>query len=82
MELARKKDEELKKLRADLLSAEKRVADEADAKLREKAQTQQRDHKIKIIEERLKQLIYENEMLSKKASGEMGPDKLAVRMPM
>ena len=39
MELARKKDEELKKLRADLQSAEKRVADEADAKLREKAQT-------------------------------------------
>jgi hypothetical protein len=82
MELARKKDEELKKLRADLQSAEKRVADEADAKLREKAQTQQRDHKIKIIEERLKQLIYENEMLSKKASGEMGPEKQAVRMPM
>ena len=82
MELARKKDEELKKLRADLLSAEKRVADEADAKLREKAQTQQRDHKIKIIEERLKQLIYENEMLSKKASGEMGPETQAVRMPM
>ena len=82
MELARKKDEELKKLRADLQSAEKRVADEADAKIREKAQTQQRDHKIKIIEERLKQLMYENEMLSKKASGEMGPEKQVVRMPM
>ncbi len=53
-ELARKKDEDVKKLKVDLQLAEKRVQEEETAKNREKNMVQQRDNKIKLLEEKLR----------------------------
>lgn len=65
-EMARKKDEELKKIRSDITQAEQCFKDEEAAKLRERQIVQQRDNKIKAVEERLHKTQYENELLIKR----------------
>jgi hypothetical protein len=53
-EVARKKDEELRRVKAEVAGLEKRLQEEEAAKGREKAVIGQRDNRIKVFEDKVK----------------------------
>ena len=81
-EIARQKDEELKKLRSDMQILEKRVQEEEAAKTNQKSFLVQRDNKIKLIEERLRALQYENEVLRSRSKEQDSQPEKEVLLPV
>eukprot|EP00347_Sterkiella_histriomuscorum_P007630 403348178 len=56
-DIARKKEEELKKFKVDLQQIERKLQEEEGLKNREKNLVMQRDNKIKVLEDKLKQQL-------------------------